>query len=302
MNKIRVILIKIVSAIGRLKNCFITFHRRPMYDSDLRLFGERNTEDALCAIVIQGPIRKEDNFTLETVKFYKRNYPATTVFLSTWTDEDISAFEVLKDKNFKIIQSVKPYPGSGNINLQIFSTKVAIDWAIRMGLTYILKTRTDERMYGTDSLKFMQNMLKCFPVLRSNNQHQRIITTNAGSTIHPYHFSDLFMFGEAFDMELYWSAELIMDRSFKPNKFFCEAYLFAEFMRSTGWDYRDTKEDYNAFLGDRCIILDNESVDVYWPKYTPYREYRIRNYNYPIEFTFKKWLNETYIPAIARRD
>ena len=300
---IRKTLIKILSFISRFKRQFITIHMRPMFASDMHYVGAIQHEDALCAIIIQGPIWHENNFTLETVKLYRQNYPSSTIILSTWDSEDTTGLKELEDDHFKIIKSAKPYCGPGNINLQILSTKVAIDEAKRMSLKYILKTRSDERMYGIDSLRFMINVLKPFPVIGCEGQHERIITTNMGTTkFRPYHHSDLFMFGEVSDMQLYWSAELLTDKSLDYNKFLCEGYLFAEFLRSTGWEYKDTMEDSMRAIGERCIVVDNESVDVYWPKYTSYREYRIRNYNCPaFEMTFKTWLNEAYMPAVDKK-
>ena len=43
------------------------------------------------AIVMQGPVRTAENFTVETVKYYKRCYPGATVIVSTWTGSDTAA-------------------------------------------------------------------------------------------------------------------------------------------------------------------------------------------------------------------
>ena len=43
------------------------------------------------AIVLQGPVRTAENFTVETVKYYKRCYPGATVIVSTWTGSDAAA-------------------------------------------------------------------------------------------------------------------------------------------------------------------------------------------------------------------
>lgn len=45
------------------------------------------------AIVMQGPIRKEDNFTYNTVKYYRDIYPNAKVIVSTWIDEDANDIE-----------------------------------------------------------------------------------------------------------------------------------------------------------------------------------------------------------------
>src|SRR3990167_11502815 len=98
---LRKITIKIIQFLGSLTRKFITFHTRPIFASDIKYRGKETVEDASCAIIIQGPIRREDNFTLETVKLYRKHSPAATVILSTWEDEDISTFKTLEDKRSK---------------------------------------------------------------------------------------------------------------------------------------------------------------------------------------------------------
>lgn len=289
--------------IGRFFHFFITIHTRPMFSDQLVYEGKESVDDAECGIVIQGPIKKEDNFTVETVKFYYRHYPSATIILSTWEDEDVSAFEMLKIKKLIIIRSPIPYHGLGStsINLQVTSTKKGIDRAMQAGLKYILKTRTDQRMYGIDSLSFFKNMLECFPVLNCNLQHKRILTVDTGTNRSiPHHLSDFFMFGAISDMKLYWSDSLIIDPANNPLiPIYVESYFFTQFLKKTGWEFKNSMENFMQSLGERCIIVDNESVDVYWHKYTRYREYRLRNYFNPtFGITFKTWFNEAYIPAV----
>src|SRR3989338_8302443 len=114
---LRKLFIKIILTAGSITSKFITFHTRPIFTARMPYKGKETAEDALCAIIIQGPIRREDNFTLETVKLYRQHYPAATVILSTWEDEDVSTFEPLRDGRFKIVLGKKPsYNGTGNVN------------------------------------------------------------------------------------------------------------------------------------------------------------------------------------------
>ena len=61
------------------------------------------------AIVMQGPIRTEENFTLTTVNYYKRTFPQARIIVSTWDDEssqettDFSHFAALKEINMPLI-------------------------------------------------------------------------------------------------------------------------------------------------------------------------------------------------------
>ncbi len=296
---IREFVIKIFTLAARFGRRFITLHSRPVFEDQLKFSGTQNLFDEKCAIVIQGPIKHENSFTFETVKFYRRNYPSATVLLSTWNDEDVSSFKIFNDNKFKIIQSSKPYHGPCNVNMQIVTAGAGASEAYKLGLKYILKTRSDQRMYGVNCLEYLINMIDCFPVFNCSIQKKRLIATNTGTTkFRPYHFSDLFMFGDAEDMKSYWNPDLVTDQSIDPKKFLAEGYFLFEYLKKTGWKPDGTMEDFMKALGERCVVVDNESVDVFWNKYTIYREYRLKNYFDPInEINFKVWLNEAYTPA-----
>ena len=300
---IRNLATKILLLVGRITGRFITFHTRPMVPAGLGYTGKETPEDALCAIVIQGPIRHEDNFTLESVKLYRRHYPSATIILSTWEGEDITAFQSLKDARFKILLNVPPpLLAPGNLNYQIVSTKAGVDEAHKLGFLYVIKSRTDQRIYSINLIRYLQNLTDYFPVLDTNRQKQRILGTAAAtSKIRLYQFSDIFMFGTVSDMRTYWSADLVLDPTVDERAFHAEGYLFKQFLERTGWDIKETMPDFLKALGQRAIIIDNELMDVYWPKYVSrLREHRIKTYVLPeLQITFKSWLNECFMPAIA---
>ena len=171
-----------------------------------------------------------------------------------------------------------------------------------MGLHYVIKSRTDQRIYSVDLIRYLQNLTDYFPVLRTKRQELRVIgSASATSKIRLYQFSDIFMFGRATDMQTYWSADLVLDPTVNERAFHAEGYLFKQFLERTGWDIKETMEDFMKALGERCIIVDNELMDVYWPKYVSrLREHRIKTYVLPeLQITFKSWLNECLIPTIA---
>ena len=159
-------------------------------------------------------------------------------------------------------------------------------------------------MYGIGTLQFFINLLEYFPIRDGSNQKKRIVGFNITTTTRylPYHLSDLFMFGATEDMKTYWDIPLIMDKTDKRGPI-VERRLFMGFLRNTGWDVKDTEEDFLRALGERCVVVGNESVDLYWPKYFDRRrEHRILDYQYPtFEISFKKWLNKAYMPTVGKR-
>jgi len=295
----RKLVVKIILLAERLRRRFFTFHTRPMFGYESRYNGKENAWDSQCAIIIQGGLKRDNDFTLESVKLYHRHYPSATIILSTWKGEDVSGFEPFLGERFLILQSTKPsIPGPHNINMQIVSTKTGIDKAVEKGFLYVLKTRADQRLYGIETLRFMRNLLNFFPVKGQTSQKQRMVSTASGtSKVWAYHFSDLVMFGNALDMQKYWEVNLTETSSIKG--FVPEQYLLTQYLAKTGWEVKDTLDDFMGALGARCIIVDNEAIDAYWPKYAAiWREYRLKNYFSPrLEINFKTWLNEAYIPA-----
>ena len=294
---------KLLLGTGRIIGRFITVHTRPMYPRASHYRAVETTADARCAIVIQGPIRHEDDFTLETVKLYCRHYPASTIILSTWEGEDVSKFQAFEGKRFVVVKSEKPtHPAPGNLNFQIISSKAGADEAMHQGLAYTLKTRTDQRIYSIGLLEFLENILERFPVFGTNKQAGRIIgTASATSKIRNYQLSDVFLFGRTSDMQTYWNADLITDTTIHAKTFHAEGYLFKQFLGRTGWNVLGTQANFLQALGARCIIIDNELLDIYWPKYINLlREHRIKTYRYPeLEISFKTWLNEAYMPLLT---
>ena len=115
-------------------------------------------------MVIQGPVRHENNFTYFAINQYLVHYPGMHIFLSTWVSEELSRFRHLETKypNFHIIESVKPEnTGIQNVNLQIISTNAGLRAIDELGLKFAIKTRTDQCFfdpYAIDKLRFMHKL------------------------------------------------------------------------------------------------------------------------------------------------
>ena len=110
------------------------------------------------AIVIQGPLILDNHFTLNTVKLYKRYYPGCKVIVSTWNDSNKSEIDSLKTAGADIVLNAAPgIFGLGNMNFQIVSTKGGIQCADDAGAKYILKTRSDQRIYKPHMLEYLKH-------------------------------------------------------------------------------------------------------------------------------------------------
>lgn len=186
-----------------------------MYAKDYFLTSDPDpaTDIRKMAVVLQGPLVRDNNFTLETVKLYKKIFPQTFIIVSTWEDEKIEDVALLKKEGAGVILNRKPsYPAPYNLNRQITSAQSGIQRAQEMGAEYVIKSRTDHRVYAPNTKKFLINLIHTFPLTHNYPlQKQRLATTCYGGTFkyRLYNVSDIFMFGCIEDMLLYWSPPLL---------------------------------------------------------------------------------------------
>jgi hypothetical protein len=230
-------------------------------------------------IVVQGPIRHENGFTLQTIKMYLLNFPDTQVVLSTWDGEDIEAFQLIatKNSNFHIVSQKKPQnPSVSNINLQISSTLAGLEKLKTLKTKYAIKTRTDQCMFDSQAIVKLIHRYKIYP------SEQRIMILSLGSFLfRPYGASDFFQFGLIKLLEEYWSlphdsrlpSEVFVFtktsslRDFATNEL-CEVYLATNYLRSKGeildFNLRHSLLMYKKYF----IVIDPSYVDMVWDKYT----------------------------------
>src|SRR6185503_18158218 len=103
--------------------------------------------------------------------------------------------------------------GLRNTNFQIVSTSAGMDKAKALGAQYVIKTRTDQRMYSRHIMEFLVNLLTVFPIEKRLGQKGRIVGLNLNTKLDIlYHFSDMFQFGTIEDLNAYWAMDLIRER------------------------------------------------------------------------------------------
>ncbi len=227
------------------------------------------------------------------------------IIVSTWSDETTIALEKIKKLNLKIklLISDKPdNPGIKNINLQIVSTKNAVLWAKKNKIKYLIKTRTDQRVYGTNTYKFFLSILKLFPT-KSKKQKNRLIAISLNSfKKRLYGVSDMLMFGCIEDMIKYWTPLLDNRKHINFKKIntqfgyskmrIAETYLLTKYLErinhSLKWTLQDSLTVYKNFF---CII-DQLSIDLYWNKYNT-KEDKWKSYKKKklVEINFKEWIS-----------
>jgi hypothetical protein len=226
-------------------------------------------------ILMQGPVIKKAGFTYETLKLYRKIYPNIRIILSTWDNTDTKLLDGISKLNISVITSKLPMiPGDSNINFQLKSTIAGLEYLKDFNIKYVLKTRTDQRIYSTSNyLLFMGKILEAFPIKKEYLQKRLLVSNLNMFRRRKYCISDMFMFGTLDDMKLFWNLPLqeeilIEDRNkefFENN--LAEAYLINWFFRNMRFVPRNTMEDSDKFLKEYFYIIDKNVIDLFWYKY-----------------------------------
>ncbi len=297
--------ILIIGRHGLLYSFYFTYWLRPKKSCDINSLFEIDNRDNI-VIVLRGRIETKNDFTLETVRLYRRYYPNVPIIVSTWDNVDKSIKKELEIAGAEICLSSCDKPllnGFGSINLQLRTAKEGVSRAQQYPIDYILVTRTDQRFYEPNIFSFLLKLNSHFPLRLQCNADGRLIAISTSTFINRlYNISDMFIFGSKNDVIRYFSCpydtrphggevETEDPEEFSKNR--CgEIYFTTNYIESLGFNLKWTKEDSDYYRKNLFIIVDSESLDFYWPKYTEL-EYRWRKYN-PFVLTpssFKEWMS-----------
>jgi hypothetical protein len=285
---------------------FLTWHERPLLAAQSTRDGMAYLTPARNAIVVQGGLVAEMDFTLQTLQLYRRMHPAAQLILSTWQDADAALLRRAEQLGVQLVLSQRPvYAAKGNVNLQIVSASAGIQAAREAGATHVLKTRADQRLGAPNVLDTLHAMQQAFPLREPTAQRERLMAISLNTfRYRMYGISDMLMYGAIGDMLSYWSPPLD-ERTFDPAEQFnqgmganarwrlAEGYLCTEYLDRTAWPMDWTLRDWWRVVAERFCIVDAGSVDLFWPKYSV-REMRWTNYNPSqqiwAELDFSSWM------------
>lgn len=156
------------------------------------------------AIVLQGIVSTKDDFTLESVRLYKKIFPGAIIIISTWENTAKKVLLELEKEGCVIVLSKAFEPcGFCNVNYQICTSLSGVRKAKELGAKYTLKNRSDLRIYKEFSFEYLKSLVECFPV--SGNDiplNGRIITLSGakGQLFAPYWLQDFIYFGFTDDL------------------------------------------------------------------------------------------------------
>ncbi len=187
---------------------------RHLWQSSARRFLPKY-DDSDVAIVMQGPIKYEDNFTLETLLRYRKIYPNVSIIVSTWEGEVTEEFRLLAELcDIDIVENSKPSTGGPwNIKFQLKSSIGGINKAAEKESKYVMKTRTDQVFLHPDFLIYMKNVVRTFPA-SCDSMSERIVFLGAHNSMctYPFRITDFMTFGRLEDIRNFYSATGDSDR------------------------------------------------------------------------------------------
>lgn len=292
------------SIIDFLFRGYFTYWIRPKYPSKIKNVPAYFDDDVI--IVMQGPYIKKNNFTLENLRYYRKIFPNTIIVLSIWNDcSDYDLKTINKIEKVHVVLNEKPNKiGRANLNLQITNTISGINKAIELGAKYICKCRTDQRMYNKYSLLYMKNMVQKFPVEITDVAKGRIVACSLGTfSERLYNICDMVIFGYSEDVKLYFDVPLDLNSGGNPNDYLDpieyakirpgEIYFSTNYIEKCGFDLKWSFEDSDYYRNKLFCIIDFESIDLFWGKYTK-KEYIWKKYSEYIHkrVTHMDWLIE----------
>ena len=291
------------------KNHFLTYHLRPKFAAEINTNTANQIPPNKLAIIIQGPLLRTNNFTIETIKLYKKIFKGAKLILSTWTGEDKETIEKAKYQGADVITNDLPKTqGYGNINYQLKSTMSGLTIANELKYQFSMKTRADQRLYRHDLFDYFTALIKAFPLKESLIQHKRIVVSSFKTCKYRlYSVSDMMMFGDTRDLMSYWSADYY-EKGIKPyinqqkkhnppiihdTPIITEIYLTVKYLEKLGIEPLWTLQHWWSICRDYFCIVDSIEIDQQWPKYKKLYEYWfIKDYSNPNprSFEFADWL------------
>ncbi|SFB95075.1 WavE lipopolysaccharide synthesis family protein [Butyrivibrio sp. YAB3001] len=162
------------------------------------------------AIIMQGPVDYENDFTLESLFFYRYIYPHTPIILSTWKGEISDSFRWMAEAiGITIVEREMPSDkGFMNIKLQLSGTRNGIEESKKYPkVRFLLKTRTDQRFFLPEFILHLKNLLRTFES-KSPPMEERIVFLGGRNTsiLNPFVISDFMAFGAVNDIEKLYSS------------------------------------------------------------------------------------------------
>lgn len=230
--------------------------------SELRYTGHNDV-----AILMTGVWDKKNDFSINTLKYYRLIYPDIKIFLSTWKGhlserekKELASLDVVIIENKDTYHSLD----KGHMANQIMSGRFGIEEIKKLGVKYVLKTRTDVRFDKPDFIDYLKKMIVQFPSV-DTRQNGRLVSIAFDNNILniPFHMSDLNWFGSVDEIEKMFEARWRTEKEQQIiSKFSNEKAIFTEkFVKLKAYpDFVKKREMYFTERELEYCLLNSEEI------------------------------------------
>lgn len=281
--------LKTLKLLNKHGTSFITYQKRPKLANDISFDIQENIYSEF-AIILQGPIILEENFTIETIKIYKKHFPKATIIVSSWEDTNSDVINIITKLDVVFLSNKKPpFRGHQNINLQITSTLNGLIETRNLGIKYVAKTRTDQRLYDPyflNAIVLLNSLKVTNPIYNLNNK--LIVCSMNTLKYRPYGVSDMFMLGLTEDLLKYWNSPIderiinVIEKEPTIKQYakyeLTETYILANFLKRQNIQLDFSLKQTWQVYQDIFLILNKASFNIYWFKYSSEKENRLSFY------------------------
>lgn len=273
-------------AIENESNCYVTYNLFPKAANDLdNHLTYANRDAGEYCIVMQGPILEKNDFTLETVRCYKRLFPGILVIISTWEGESQEYIQKLeKERNCIVVLNHYPASsGPGNVNFQCVSSLGGMLEAKRNDKKFVMKSRNDMRITMPGTLEMLRQYLEKYAISESAGIMQKYRLIFFGAYLfHPYQAGDFFCFGHVDDMISYYDqpemvsatqvdANYIIDNKWSYRMLFAnpqgENAINIHYFQKVNGKAECDLEEWWKVLSESIIALPLSFLNPLWIKY-----------------------------------
>lgn len=289
------ILSSIINVIETKRNTFVNYTERPVFLRDLNYSSLNDSFDcSRLGIVLQGPIKYEKDFTLESIRIYKKLFKGVSIVVSTWETESSDYIKILKKEGVYVVLSPLPEKsGIGNINYQVISTLAGLKKLKEIGCQYSMKTRTDQRLYRIDLFPYLLSLLESYDIEDIFNikcQKGRICFCEGSmpsNILLPFHICDFWFFGYTDDLINYFNCPMSMhnksdvvdNQNFKKlvdnvstakrhSIIAPEVILPTQYLKSNGYNVdAESLEQSWIFVTSYLIPVSFDELNLFWFKY-----------------------------------
>lgn len=219
------------------------------------------------AIVVQGPIVYDEDFTYNSIRLYKRIYPGAAIILSTWeTEQNNEKFKDFYDLGINIkLSSLPEKRGFVSMNFQVKSSLEGVKMAETLGFEYVIKTRTDFRLHAEGVLSYIYNLTKRYP---TEDGRERLTVLQPMLDYPAYMVPDFIVFGNVRDMKNLWDDTPYPEESDGRNP---EVHIYERYFKRINKYIENAQEKVEEYIDLLCkelIIVDPEIYGYIWKKYS----------------------------------